>query len=79
MLDESLAAAEEAFPDCAGGGELSPSKSRVLLLLLLPFVAPDAIGEARTAEALLSSSCGLPAFGLWPEDCGEKIGMLIIE
>lgn len=45
-----------------GGGELSPSRSKVLLLVTV------VVGEASTAEALLSSSWGRPVLGLCPDD-----------
>lgn len=55
----------------AGGGELSPSKSNVLLLWPLDdeAAAAAAVGEDNTADALLNSSWGRPVLGLWPVDC----------
>lgn len=53
----------------AGDGELSPSKSKVLLLVTVVVV----VGEESTAEALLSSSWGRPVLGLCPDDCKRGI------
>lgn len=57
-----------------GGGQLRPSRSNVLLLELpLATGAVVVVVEDSTAEALLSSSCGRPVFGLWPVDWNSVI------